>query len=168
MTVHFLLSSLCPPSFHCYPSSSFSLFFGLSKEMCSKWTQLTGPRTHGPTDGHTLMEFVLSTKNDSDNLSFAVWKMFAYCSYQVPIIQFQCLFNEYCCSWLMFFVMMLKIQHSHLTVLCQSEFGLNFTFCRLYQMFHLIHGYFLNNSKFTLLIRPNSKQGLDFLAVLPT
>ena len=34
-------------------------------------------------------------RNEADNLSFAVWKSFAYCTYAVLIIQFKCLMDAY-------------------------------------------------------------------------
>ena len=73
---------------------------------------------------------IYAFKKESDNLSFAILKMFAYCSFAVSLRQFQCLLDEYWCWWLRLLVMILKDQLHLLKVLCQSEIGLNFTFCK--------------------------------------
>ena len=38
---------------------------------------------------------IYAFKKESDNLSFAILKMFAYCSFAVSLRQFQCLLDEY-------------------------------------------------------------------------
>ena len=50
---------------------------------------------------HTLKHILsaavqnIQFRSEADNLSFAVWKLFAYCTYAVLIIQFQCLMDAY-------------------------------------------------------------------------
>ena len=73
---------------------------------------------------------IYAFKKESDNLLFAVWKMFAYCSFAVPLGQLQFLLDKYWFWWLRLLVMILKDQLHLLKVLCQSEIGLNFTFCK--------------------------------------
>ena len=87
----------------------------------NKDLQLTDPRTHRWTHPNGVLYF--QTKNKSDYLSSAFWKLFACCSYTVSLIQCQCLSYEYWCSWLILLVMILESQYCHLTVLCQSKLG---------------------------------------------
>ena len=57
---------------------------------------------------------------ESDNLSFAIWILFAYCSFAVSLLQFQRLLDEYWCWWLRLLEMILKEQLRLLTALCQT------------------------------------------------
>ena len=63
---------------------------------------------------------IYAYKKESDNLSFAIWILFAYCSFAVSLLQFQRLLDEYWCWWLRLLEMILKEQLRLLTALCQT------------------------------------------------